>query len=53
MTTKHCLKYWLNSCPKKAKAELEFKEPLYLTQGGKRYKLKFDCQNCQMEIYNQ
>lgn len=53
MTTKHCLKYWLNSCPKKGGGEIEFKEPLYLVQGGKRYKLKFDCQNCQMDICNQ
>ena len=43
MRTKHCIKYALNMCksPKK----------LYLTdEKGKKYKLEFDCQNCEMVI---
>jgi len=52
MTTKHCLKYWLGACSKKGKTSVEFKEPLYLVREGKKYKLKFDCQNCQMEIFD-
>lgn len=43
MTTKHCLKYAFNMCksPKK----------LYLIdEKGKRYELKFNCDNCEMEI---
>lgn len=44
MTTKHCLKYAFNMC----------KSPknLYLIdEKGKRYRLKFDCSKCEMEIY--
>ena len=43
MTTKHCLKYAFNMCksPKK----------LYLIdEKGKRYELRFNCQDCEMEI---
>ena len=43
MRTKHCLKYAFNMCksPKK----------LYLIdEKGKKYKLEFDCKNCQMVI---
>lgn len=43
MTTKHCLKHAFNMCksPKK----------LYLIdEKGKRYELRFNCQNCEMEI---
>ncbi|MEE3349524.1 MAG: U32 family peptidase [Candidatus Gastranaerophilaceae bacterium] len=45
MRTKHCLKYAFNLCksPKK----------LFLTdEKGKRYKLDFDCKNCEMIIMN-
>ena len=44
MRTKHCLKYAFNLCksPKK----------LYLIdEKGKKYKLKFDCKNCEMVIF--
>jgi 23S rRNA 5-hydroxycytidine C2501 synthase len=51
MTCKHCLKYWLGICPKKGKADPSISEPLYLIQQGKKYRLNFDCGNCQMEIY--
>lgn len=53
MTTKHCLRYFLNACPRRAKkGAASLKEPLYLVYNGKRYPLKFDCDNCRMEIYN-
>lgn len=44
MTTKHCLKYTFNLCksPKK----------LYLIdEKGKKYRLNFNCQKCEMEIF--
>ena len=48
MTTKHCIRYSLNLCSKNGK---KIKEPLYLIdETGKKYKLKFDCKNCIMEI---
>jgi 23S rRNA 5-hydroxycytidine C2501 synthase len=51
MTCKHCLKYWLDVCPRKSKKAIDAKEPLYLRQNGKKFRLNFDCGNCQMEVY--
>jgi len=50
MTTKYCLKHFLGVCPKETRKN--FKEPLFLVYGGKKYRLEFDCANCQMEVYN-
>lgn len=44
MTTKHCLKYAFNLCKKPINLFL-------IDEKNQRYKLKFDCQNCQMEIF--
>jgi putative protease len=53
MTTKHCLKYFLEACPKDAgKNKTAFKEPLFLVYAGKKYRLNFDCAQCQMEVFN-
>ena len=43
MTTKHCLKYAFNMC----KSE---KTLFLIDEKGKRYELKFNCENCEMEI---
>lgn len=49
MTTKHCLKHYFGFCPKEGKI---IKEPLYLiNERGQKFLLKFNCLNCQMEIY--
>ncbi len=45
MRTKHCLKYALNMC--KAPDSL-----FLIDEKGKKYKLKFDCKNCEMVIIN-
>jgi putative protease len=51
MTTKHCLKYQFDLCPKQ-KPKSDFKEPFYLVdEHNKKYLLKFNCKNCEMEIY--
>jgi len=43
MRTKHCLKYAFNMC--------KSPKSLYLIDDkGKKYKLKFDCKNCEMAI---
>ncbi len=48
MTTKHCLKYSCGFCSKNGK---KANEPLFLIdETGKKYKLQFDCKNCQMNI---
>lgn len=53
MTCKHCLKYFLGACPNDpGEKTLDFKEPLYLVQQGKKFRLNFDCKNCVMEIWN-
>lgn len=44
MTTKHCLKYAFNLCKKPINLFL-------IDEKNQRYKLKFDCKNCQMEIF--
>ncbi len=53
MTTKHCLRYFLQACPRRAKKNSPtFKEPLSLVYNGKKYPLKFNCDDCVMEVYN-
>jgi len=50
MTTKLCLRKILGKCSKKGVDIV--KEPLYLVnEKGYKFLLKFDCKNCQMEIY--
>jgi 23S rRNA 5-hydroxycytidine C2501 synthase len=53
MTTKYCIKYELEKCPKyhKNTMETKLKEPLVLKQGELEYKLKFNCKPCEMEIW--
>lgn len=53
MTTKYCIKYELEQCPKYHKDQVEKKliEPLILTQGNNHYQLKFNCGPCEMEIW--
>ena len=43
MQTKHCLKYAFNMCKKNKKLFL-------IDEKNKKYKLNFDCKNCEMEI---
>jgi putative protease len=52
MTTKYCIKYELEKCPKyHPNMESKAKEPLVLKQGELEYKLKFNCKPCEMEIW--
>ena len=53
MTTKYCIKYELEKCPKYHKDTMDgkLKEPLVLKQGELEYKLKFNCKPCEMEIW--
>jgi len=46
MTTRHCLKYQFDLC----RGEQGSTEELYLSDGKKKYKLEFDCDNCVMKI---
>ncbi len=53
MTTKYCIKYELERCPKyhPENRDKKVKEPLVLKQGELEYKLKFNCKPCEMEIW--
>ena len=50
MTTKHCLKFESGICPIYQKADKTISEPLWLDDGNHKYKLEFDCKNCEMRI---
>ncbi len=50
MTTKHCLKFENGICPIHQMRDKSIKEPLWLEGGGHKYKLEFDCKNCEMKI---
>ena len=51
MFCRHCIKNALGICTKNRKQDLKVHEPLYLvSQDGRRFRLKFDCSKCQMEI---
>lgn len=50
MTTRHCVLRELGLC-KKDKGNLKkFKSPLYLEYKGGRFRLDFDCRNCEMQV---
>ena len=51
MECRHCLRHALGCCTRDGKP-LPWKEPLMLqTSDGKRFRLQFDCKNCQMNVY--
>jgi 23S rRNA 5-hydroxycytidine C2501 synthase len=50
---KHCLRYAFGWCPKYQKEKSPYNEPYYLiTNDGRKFELRFDCRNCQMEVIN-
>ena len=50
MRTRYCLKHQLGLCDGKRKPS-GLREPLYLVdEDGHRYRLRFNCQDCEMEI---
>ena len=51
MFCKHCLRYSMGWCPIHQRVRSPFKEPYYLmSNDGKRFRLEFDCKNCQMKV---
>ena len=51
MLSKHCIRYSMGWCPTYHKERSPYKEPYYLmSSDGKRFKLKFDCKRCLMEV---
>lgn len=51
MFTKHCLRYSMGWCPRHQKGKSPFKEPYFLQYKETTLRLRFDCVNCQMLIY--
>lgn len=52
MQCKHCLRYSLGYCMKRGGQRSQWREPLFLRLGdGRRFKLEFDCRNCQMNVW--
>ena len=50
MTCKYCIKNELGICPLETKSAGSYKEPLYLVDKNKKYKLIFDCNKCEMSV---
>ena len=54
MQCRHCLRYSLGYCVKRGGKRPTWREPLSLILGdGRRFRLEFDCKNCQMNVYAQ
>lgn len=53
MQCRHCIRYSLGYCVKRGGKKPTWKEPLYLELGdGRRFRLEFACNVCQMNIYS-
>ena len=50
MFTKYCIKHAQGWCPKALPGKTPYKEPFYLINNGKRYRLSFDCKACEMQV---
>ncbi len=53
MKTRYCIKFELGICPNKQgqQSPSEFKEPYFLRDANRRYRLEFDCKACEMNLY--
>lgn len=53
MQCRHCIRYSLGYCVKRGGRKPTWKEPLYLElSDGRRFRLEFACNVCQMNIYS-
>lgn len=51
MFCKHCLRYSMGWCPTHQHVRSPYKEPYTLVSAdGRRFRLEFDCKNCQMKV---
>ncbi len=54
MQCRHCIRYSLGYCVRRGGERPRWREPLSLVLGdGRRFRLEFDCANCQMNVYAQ
>jgi len=50
MTTRYCIRYQLDLCPRFQQSEAFVEEPLYLRDAHHTYRLEFDCKQCRMSV---
>ncbi|MDD5455673.1 MAG: U32 family peptidase [Candidatus Margulisbacteria bacterium] len=50
MTTKYCIKYELDLCPKKSKIKQNSKNFYIRDEKGRDFLLSFDCDKCEMQV---
>lgn len=54
MQCRHCLRYSLGYCVRRGGRRPSWHEPLFLRMGdGRRFRLAFDCNHCQMNVYGE
>ena len=54
MQCRHCIRYSLGYCVRHGGQRPEWREPLSLVLGdGRRFRLEFDCKNCQMNVFGE
>ena len=54
MQCRHCLRYALGHCVKRGDKAPTWHEPLYLRLGdGRRFRLQFQCDECQMNVFSE
>ncbi len=53
MFCKHCIRYNLGYCPTHQGGKSPYTEPYYLTYKDKKFRLSFDCKNCEMKVINE
>ena len=54
MQCRHCLRYSLGCCVKRGGKKPTWREPLHLElPDGRRFRLEFVCQECQMNLYSE
>lgn len=52
MQCRHCIRFMLGRCVKNGGRRPDWNEPLSLILAdGRRFRLEFDCKNCQMNVY--
>ena len=52
MQCRHCIRFSLGICLKRDAVARQWREPLFLVlPDGRRFRLQFDCKQCQMNVY--
>lgn len=52
MTCKHCIRFQLGQCLKKDRVDDAYAGDLFLTYGGHKFALRFNCRLCQMQVWS-